>query len=136
MTTLEERIIIIKREKISDPRGYFLKVLTGKEDGLPLYTGEIYLTSARPKQTRGGHYHIEGNEWFTLLQGECELKLQDILTGETLTINLSEKEPITIYVPAKVAHLFVNTSDVNDFFLLAYTDQLYSPKDVISYNLV
>ena len=64
---LEGRIKIIERKKIIDSRGWFLKVITGKEEYLPQFTGEVYLISANPGESRANHYHNEANEWFTLV---------------------------------------------------------------------
>jgi len=135
MTPLKDKIKLIQRRKLSDSRGYFLKVLTGKEEKLPSYTGEIYITSALPAEAKGGHYHPKANEWFTLLQGECELKVEDVVSKDKLSIRLSADDPQTIYIPNNVAHVFINTALESDFLLLAYTDQLYDPSDTIMYNI-
>ena len=131
---LKDKIHVIKRSLIKDDRGWFLKALTGKEDGLPGYTGEIYTTSATPGQSKGGHYHEIANEWFTLLTGKAILKLKDIKTGEEMSVSLDSLDPVTVFVPPYVAHRFDNESD-NDFILLAYTDLHYDPKDTIAYLL-
>jgi len=131
---LAEKIQIIDRKTIADSRGYFLKVLTGKEDFLPTHTGEIYLTSAKPGEAKGGHYHPEANEWFTLIQGTCILNLVDIHTSESISIMLSSEEPKTIFVPNNIAHIFRNTSTKNSFMLLAYTDMHYNPDDTIPFE--
>ena len=82
---LEEQIQIIPRNLIQDERGWFLKVITGKEDHLPQYTGEVYLTMAKPGQAKGGHFHRKANEWFTIIEGESVLKLEDTTTHEKMT---------------------------------------------------
>jgi dTDP-4-dehydrorhamnose 3,5-epimerase-like enzyme len=130
---LKNKIKTIPRRLICDDRGWFLKVIDGKEDNLPKQTGEIYITNARKGQAKGGHYHINASEWFTLLTGSCDLLLVDIETNEKMVIKLCDKESKTIYVPKGIAHLFVNT-DKADFLLLAYTDLLYDPEDTIPYN--
>ena len=132
---LKDKITIIERKKLGDTRGWFMKVIDGKEKGLPDHTGEIYLTHASGKgQVRGNHYHDKANEWFTLLQGKAELKLMDMHTKEIITIELSENKPKTIVVPSNIAHAFLNTEE-EPFLLLAYTDELYDPKDTIPYSL-
>lgn len=130
--SLNDKIKIIPRRLIIDDRGWFLKVIDGKETNIPCYTGEVYLTSATPGEAKGGHYHEKANEWFTLVTGECELKIVDINTGEKLSIYLSSIKPETIYVPNNVAHIFINNSS-NDFILLAYSDQLFVPEDTIMF---
>jgi dTDP-4-dehydrorhamnose 3,5-epimerase-like enzyme len=130
---LQDKIKIIPRRLIQDERGWFLKVITGQEEHLPNHTGEVYLTMGKPGQAKGGHYHPYAIEWFTVISGSAVLYLEDVNTKERMDIELSFKEPATVFVPNQIAHLFVNKEDV-DFVLLAYTDLLYDPKDTIAYN--
>lgn len=130
---LEERIQIIPRRLLRDERGWFLKVITGKEEHLPRYTGEVYLTMAVPGQSKGGHFHRLANEWFTVIEGNSVLKLEDIDTHERMEIPLGLEDAVTVMVPSNVAHVFVNTGSSNSI-VLAYTDQLYDPADTIAYS--
>ena len=129
-----EKVRVIPRRLISDDRGWFLKVITGTEEDIPSHTGEVYLTMGKPGQAKGGHYHPEALEWFTVIQGEAILKLEDIETHERLDIPMSLDKAISVFIPNNVAHTVVNNSD-KDFILLAYTDKLYDPKDTISYTI-
>ncbi len=129
-----ERVEIIKRNLISDDRGWFLKAITGTENKLPERTGEIYLTMGKKGQTKGGHYHPKALEWFTLIKGRAILKLEDVKTHERQEIEMSLDNPQTIFIPNYVAHQIENRDD-EDFILLAYTDLLYNPKDTIPYQL-
>jgi len=132
---LANKITIIERKKLGDTRGWFMKVIDGYEEGLPNHTGEIYLTYAsRLNQVRGDHYHDKATEWFTLLQGQCELKLMDIESKEVITMDLSADTPKTVVIPPNVAHAFINTQE-EPFLLLAYTDELYDPVDTIPTTL-
>ena len=120
-----EKVKIIPRRLISDERGWFLKAITGTEDGIPQHTGEVYLTMGKPGQAKGGHYHIEGY---------ATLRLEDVVTHKRQDIDMSLEKAITVFVPNNVAHVVINNSD-SDFILLAYTDLLYDPKDTIAYNI-
>ena len=130
-----EKVEIIKRRLIADERGWFLKVITGTEDGIPAHTGEVYLTMGKPGQAKGGHYHPEAVEWFTIIQGRAVLKLEDVQTHERRDIPMSLNDAITVFIPNNVAHVVVNDSG-EDFILLAYTDKLYDPKDTIAFRIV
>lgn len=132
--SLKERVNIIKRCLIADDRGWFLKVITGKEEGMPAHVGEVYLTMGRPGQAKGGHYHPSAVEWFTIINGDAVLKLEDVETHERLDIEMSLEKAITVFIPNNVAHVVVNNGD-NDFILLAYTDKSYDPKDTIAYTI-
>ena len=129
-----EKVQIINRRLIADERGWFLKAITGTEDGIPNHTGEVYLTMGKPGQAKGGHYHPEAVEWFTVIQGNAVLKLEDMQTHERRDIEMSLEKAITVFIPHNVAHVVVNSSD-DDFILLAYTDKLYDPKDTIAYTI-
>lgn len=132
--SLKEKIKIIPRRLIKDDRGWFLKAITGTEEKIPSHTGEVYLTMGKPGQAKGGHYHPQAIEWFTIIEGEAILKLEDIENHERMDMKLCFDDAITVFVPNNVAHVFVNESD-NNFILLAYTDKLYDPADTIPYNI-
>ena len=129
-----DKVQIINRRLIADERGWFLKAITGTEEDIPNHTGEVYLTMGKPGQGKGGHYHPEAIEWFTIIQGSAVLKLEDMKTHEYRDIEMSLEKAITVFIPNNVAHIVVNNSD-KDFILLAYTDKLYDPKDTIPYSI-
>ncbi len=128
-----ENVKIISRRLIADERGWFLKAITGTEEGIPSHTGEIYLTMGKSGQAKGGHYHSEAVEWFTIIEGSAVLRLKDVETHETRDIEMSLDKAITVFIPNNVAHIVVNNSN-RDFILLAYTDKLYDPTDTIPYK--
>lgn len=129
-----DKVQIIKRKLIADERGWFLKAITGTEENIPSHTGEVYLTMGKPGQAKGGHYHPEAVEWFTLIEGEAILKLEDVNTHQKKEIPMSLEKAETVFIPNGVAHIVVNQSEDN-FILLAYTDKLYNPKDTISFDI-
>lgn len=129
-----DKVRIIPRRLIADDRGWFLKAITGTEEDIPSHTGEVYLTMGKPDEIKGGHYHPEAVEWFTVIEGNAVLRLEDIVTRERMEIPLNLESAKTIYVPNNVAHDFKNVGDTN-FIVLAYTDKLYDPKDTIAYKL-
>lgn len=128
------KVKVIPRRLICDERGWFLKAITGTEEGIPNHTGEVYLTMGRPGQNKGGHYHPEAVEWFTIVEGSATLKLEDIDTHERRDIEMSLEKAITVFIPNNVAHIVCSNSD-KDFILLAYTDKLYDPNDTIAYAI-
>lgn len=134
MVALRDKIKMIPRRLIQDDRGWFLKAITGTEENIPCHTGEIYLTMGKPGYTKGGHWHPKAVEWFTVIEGEALLKLEDMLTHEKMEIRLKFEDAITIFIPNNIAHVFVNESNEN-FILLAYTNLQYEPADTKAYNL-
>ncbi len=129
-----EKVRIIPRRLIADDRGWFLKAITGTEEDIPSHTGEVYLTMGKPGQAKGGHYHPEAVEWFTIIEGSAILKLEDMETHERMDVEMPFEKAQTVFIPNNVAHIVVNNSD-KDFILLAYTDKLYDPSDTIAYHI-
>ena len=129
-----DKVKIIPRRLIADDRGWFLKAITGTEENIPSHTGEVYLTMGKPGQAKGGHYHPEAVEWFTIIEGSAILKLEDLETHERMDIEMPFEKAQTVFIPNNVAHIVVNNSD-KDFILLAYTDKLYDPSDTIAYHI-
>lgn len=129
-----DKVRIIPRRLIADDRGWFLKAITGTEKDIPSHTGEVYLTMGKPGQAKGGHYHPEAVEWFTIIEGSAILKLEDMETHDRRDIEMPFEKAQTVFIPNNVAHIVVNNSD-KDFILLAYTDKLYDPADTIAYQI-
>ncbi|WP_072542383.1 polysaccharide biosynthesis C-terminal domain-containing protein [Bacteroides mediterraneensis] len=134
MATLKDQIKIIPRRLIKDERGWFFKAITGTEENIPNHTGEVYLTMGLPGEIKGGHYHPKAVEWFTVIEGNATLRLEDIKTHERLEIPMSLEEAKSVFVPNNIAHDFINTGP-DKFIVLAYTDMLYDPSDTIAYKL-
>ena len=130
-----DKVRIIPRRLIADDRGWFLKAITDTEEDIPSHTGEVYLTMGKPGQAKGGHYHPEAVEWFTIIEGSAILKLEDMETHERRDIEMPFEKAQTVFIPNGVAHIVVNTSDKN-FILLAYTDKLYDPADTIAFKIM
>lgn len=137
VVSLLKRVRLIPRTLREDTRGWFLKVIDGKEEDLPRRTGEVYLTMAAPGQVRGNHYHQLASEWFTVVQGIAEVALVDTTTRERAEMTLASSSPVTLFVPPRVAHVFKNPADrMEPMLLVAYSDRLYDPSDTIRYNLL
>lgn len=134
--SLTKKIQMINRSFLKQNRGWFLKILTGQEDSLPSKIGELYLIMTKPGEWRGNHYHPMTSEWFTLFQGEARVILEDPQTHERSELHLLSTEPKTLFVPAGVAHVFINTSATEEMLLAVYAQNAYDPKDTIIYNLV
>lgn len=135
MSTLAD-VRLIPRKRLDDPRGWFLKVLKGDEEGLPNQMGEIYLAVANPGEMRGSHYHIRASEWFTVVLGSALLHLLDPASGKRLELALSAVTPVTVFVPAGIGHAFVNLANATQpMMVIAYADQPYDPADTIPLEL-
>lgn len=130
---ISNRIEIISRNKIIDNRGWFIKVINGREKHLPQSTGEVYVVCSKGGGIRGGHYHVQATEWFTLIEGKAYLELYSVDTGEEYSLELDSDTILTVVVPPKIAHRFSAINN-DSFLVIAYTNLLYTPEDTISFE--
>lgn len=121
--------------KIFDQRGYFLKSFMSDKFEMTPGELEVYITNAKPGESKGGHYHEKASEWFTIIKGECILVLIDIKNSSVTRLELNEHDPKTIFVPPFMAHEFFNSGN-EEFILLAVTDKVYQKEDTIPYNII
>lgn len=134
---LIDQVRFLPRRLIADQRGWFLKVLDGGEEDLPGNVGEVYVTMALPGQARGNHYHPDCAEWFTIVQGRAQLLVADPQTDERAEWTLDAADPQTVYIPAGIAHMFVNPANAEtSFLLIAYAANRYDPADIVPYAIV
>ena len=131
---LLDRIRLYPRLLGGDARGWLLKCLDGREVDLSPETGEVYVVMAHPGQIRGGHYHQQAHEWFTLLQGQATLLLADPATGERDELALSMDKAVTVHVPPGLAHAF--RAEREPMLLCAYSDRQHDPMDTIPWPFV
>ena len=64
----------------------------------------------------GGHYHPLAVEWFTIIEGESLLKLENVVSHERMEIIMSLEKAITGFIPNGVAYIVENNTD-KDFIL-------------------
>jgi dTDP-4-dehydrorhamnose 3,5-epimerase-like enzyme len=124
---------IIKRCKIVDDRGFFLKTMTGIEPDLPKEFGEIYVIKGCEGKSRANHYHNAATEWFTLLQGKVRLNLKHVDTGQAASLLLTDEVAVTVQIHPRVAHSLIGVNSL-DYLLMAYTDVRYDPVDTIAHE--
>lgn len=118
---------LVSLEAISDERGWLVEVLRGDKINLNP-RGQIYAFSVNPGCSRGNHYHKRKTEWFFVIRGRGELRVQDVFTGQALEITTDETKPLLIQVPPLVAHAWINKSQA-PLAVVAFIDEVFDPKD-------
>ena len=69
--------------------------------------------------------------------GRAQLLLCDPVTGERREMVLDSGEPVSVYVPAGIAHAFKNPDDAKEAMLLiACADTPYDPDDTVPMSLI
>ena len=123
---------VIPLDKKEDARGWLLKVLMQHQvpGGGPF--GEIYVCSSHAGQVRAQHYHKQTTEWFCVIRGRGNLKLESVETGETERFRLDSNDPCVVVIPPGVAHE-ITPSEGYELLRLAYADQSYDAESPDTY---
>jgi glycosyltransferase involved in cell wall biosynthesis len=129
-----ERVRILEQARFEDERGFLQKVLTATQAGGHPPQGEVYVTAARPGESKGHHYHMRMGEWFTVVSGRALLLIRDPNTGEGREIEFSSERPRTVYVPAGLAHAVANAGD-GEMICVAWAEREHDPADVFPYRI-
>ncbi len=124
-------VVVREAPYSTDSRGWLLKAVP-KDYVRESPFGEIYLSSAIPGEIKGCHYHDDTTEWFCVIQGEGTLHLEDIESGEKMTLNMSRGNRLSVEIPPRVAHAISNERD-EELILLAFADVPYDPENPDSY---
>lgn len=86
---LKKKVKIIDIPKIADPRGNLAVI---EKDCLPYEIKRVYYLYDVPSDAaRGGHSHIEQNEFLVALSGSFKVVLDDGETSSTITLNKPNK---------------------------------------------
>ncbi|QIK75237.1 NAD-dependent epimerase/dehydratase family protein [Nocardioides piscis] len=86
-------------------------------------TGMAFMSTTRPGQKRGEHYHLHKVERFFVVKGEAEIKLRRLLHDEVVTFRLSGDEPSFVDMPTLWVHNIRNVGD-SELVTMFWSDQL------------
>jgi oxalate decarboxylase/phosphoglucose isomerase-like protein (cupin superfamily) len=113
-------------EQHPDERGNLFEVLRFKDWEIPA-GGYVYCVVFAPGARRGDHYHERKVEWFSCVQGELTVLVED-KDGKKEKIILSAKNPAVIYFAPYTAHSFINTG-TEPAIAIAYGSKQHDPAD-------
>ncbi len=110
-----------------DDRGWLAEILRPEDVGVKDF-GQILVTVANPGQVKGNHYHKRKVEWFCVIEGDMEVHLLDVKTGEHKVVLMGESNPVLLKILPGTSHAIKNTGD-KPAVLLIYISESYDPED-------
>ena len=111
-------------EKKEDERGWLAELIKDRK------FGQVFIVVAKPGTVRGNHYHKRKTEGFLVLEGQAELKLIDVETGEDKTLALRGDHPVYVVLPPLVAH---SLRALSKMMLLITTSEEFDKADPDTY---
>lgn len=86
-------------------------------------TAQGYVSSTRPGQVRGDHYHLTKVERFIVFQGEAEIGLRKLFTDDVIQFRVSGDKPAILDMPTMWVHNIRNVGD-EDVITAFWANQL------------
>lgn len=86
-------------------------------------TGQAFVSTTRPGQMRGDHYHLHKVERFFVVRGEAEINLRRLLHDDVVTFRLSGEHPSFVDMPTMWVHNIRNVGD-SELVTMFWADQL------------
>ena len=116
---------IVPLRRFEDERGWFVELR--RDSLLPKRMTQTNVSVSRKGVIRGLHYHERGqDDLFVCLQGSARVVVLDRASGEAMTVDIGEDNPVAVYIPGRHAHGFEALTDV--LFLYHVTEE-YDPAD-------
>lgn len=103
-----------------DPRGRFSEFLRTPD------CGQISILTARPGQTRGGHYHHTKTEKFVVVHGQAQFRFRHVLSGETVELVARGDRPTTVEAIPGWSHAITNIGD-DELVALLWASEAFDP---------
>lgn len=113
----------------ADPRGELIETFRANGPA-----GQGYVSSTRPGQVRGEHYHLRKIERFVVFHGEAEVQLRRLFSSEIVTFRVSGREPVYLDMPTMWVHNLRNVGD-DDVVTVFWSDQLLDPEHPDQYPM-
>ena len=101
-----------------DKRGVFVEMLKTQN------SGQFSFFTAKPKTTRGGHYHHSKTEKFLVVKGNARFNFRHILSNETHTIETSGDHPEIVETVPGWAHDISNIGD-DDLVVMLWANEIF-----------
>jgi dTDP-4-dehydrorhamnose 3,5-epimerase len=126
-----EGVELIPLRVWEDERGWLYELR--RDSALPDPTRQTNISFSRAGVIRGLHYHERGqSDLFACLSGMARVVVLDRETGETMSVDIGDDNPVAVWVPGQLAHGFEALTDV--LFCYHVTEE-YDPADPDEHGL-
>jgi UDP-2-acetamido-2,6-beta-L-arabino-hexul-4-ose reductase len=95
-------------------------------------TGQSFVSTTRPGQTRGEHFHLRKVERFYVVRGTAEIALRRLLDDEIVRFTVGGDRPGYVDMPTLWVHNISNVGD-DDLVTVFWADQLLDPENPDQY---
>lgn len=104
----------------TDARGTLFEAVKGGGGG------QTFLSTTKPRVTRGDHFHINKMERFLVVQGEAVIRIRKVMSDEVWEYRVSGDAPAPVDMPTLHTHSIENIGD-SELLTLFWTHDLFDP---------
>ena len=101
-----------------DQRGVFVEMLKTQD------SGQFSFFTAKPKTTRGGHYHNTKTEKFLVIKGNARFNFRHILSNEAYSLETSGDHPQIVETVPGWAHDISNIGD-DELVVMLWANEIF-----------
>ena len=113
-----------------DDRGWLAEIFRPEDVGKTF--GQVLVTTAKPGQTKGNHYHKRKREWYCVVKGRGFLIVVDRKTGKKTELEMGDNNMVAVEIPKGSLHA-INNIGRSEMILIAYTNESFDPADPDTY---
>jgi dTDP-4-dehydrorhamnose 3,5-epimerase len=125
-----EGVQLLALQRFEDERGWLLEV--ARTSALPKPTVQTNVSFSRRGVIRGLHYHERGqDDLFVCLHGTARIVVLDRESGNSLSLDIGDDNPVAVYVPGHHAHGFEALTDVLMLYLVTEEYDPHNPDERI-----
>jgi UDP-2-acetamido-2,6-beta-L-arabino-hexul-4-ose reductase len=90
--------------------------------------GQTFVSTTRPRVTRGEHFHLGKVERFVVLAGTAQISLRRVFTDEVVSFEVTGDAPAIVDMPTMWVHNITNTGDT-EVVTLFWTNTLFDAEN-------
>jgi UDP-2-acetamido-2,6-beta-L-arabino-hexul-4-ose reductase len=94
--------------------------------------GQAFVSTSRPRVTRGNHYHLHKLERFCVIRGSATIQIRRLFSTAIHTFEVSGEFPVVIDIPTLHTHNITNTGS-EDLLTLFWAHELFDPDSPDTY---
>ncbi|MBI3572125.1 NAD-dependent epimerase/dehydratase family protein [Candidatus Kaiserbacteria bacterium] len=94
--------------------------------------GQIFMSTTKPGQVRGNHWHMRKMERFALVRGEARMKVRKLFSNEAHTYELSGNRPAFVDTGTFSIHALENAG-TDELVTAFWADEIFNPGDPDSF---
>lgn len=110
----------------TDKRGFLFELIKSN------YFGQIFVSTTKPRITRGNHYHHSKFEKFCVIKGNAVICFRHLLDNKIITYEVSGEKPQVVEIPCGYTHSITNSGNT-ELITLYWASEIFDADNPDTY---